>query len=251
MRKSFKTYLIIWILALILFNLIIFVIPSTFNGATIIDIASTVSLNKSGIAITNPKLVELSNNLINNPNKDLLFNKYGGAFWPCYTFIILAFIGQLICAYYALKETNKQKLFYKIPIITISYTGLMFILLFGIIGMFFPNFPIWLAVIICITIFIITMISLLKADLVANIISSKDNEIAESTTFMKEMTVKAKALWDADKDNDDLRKLYEAFRYANPIIGNELLKKEICDKLNKLENENSLELIIELIKIIK
>lgn len=238
MRKSFNTYLIIWALALVLFNLIIFVIPSSINGETIINVVNTVSALKGGINNIDASLLELANYLMNSSDKEIILYKYAGAFWPCYVCIMFTFIGQLICSIYAFKETNNQKFFYKIPLITISYTGLVFTLIFGIIGMFFPDFPIWLGVTICIIIFVITLISLIKANLVSTIVSNKDDEIANSTAFMKEMTAKAKTLWDADKQNEDLRKLYEAFRYANPIINNgnnaEITKlfSAIMDKIN-------------------
>ena len=220
MRKSFKTYLIIWVIALVIFNLVIFAIPSSINGLTIIALVELVSTDKAFILANVPNFAET------------IFNKYGGAFWPCYAIITVSFIGQLVCAYFAFKETNNQKFFYKVPLITISYLGLIVSLMAAILGMFIPDLPIWLAITICIIIFVITLTSLLKANLAATIISSKDDEIAESTAFMKEMAAKAKALWDADKSNEDLRKLYEAFRYANPL--NLKYSEEITIKIKEM-----------------
>lgn len=249
MRKSFNTYLVIWAIALILFNLVIFVIPSSIDGKTILNVVKTASILKGGMDTTDVSLTSLGIYLVDNK---LILDKYAGAFWPSYVCIMFAFIGQLVCAIFAFKETNSQKFFYKIPLITISYTGLVFTLIFGIIGMFFPEFPIWLAVAICVIIFVITLIALLKANLAATIISNKDDEIAESTAFMKEMTAKAKALWDTDKQNDDLRKLYEAFRYANPILKGK--PDGFADKVNyllmRISDTKSLEDIKELLNLL-
>ena len=55
-------------------------------------------------------------------------SKFVGAFWTGYIFITLAFIGQLVCSYFALKAESLQKMFYNIPLITISYTGLIVML---------------------------------------------------------------------------------------------------------------------------
>ena len=70
-------------------------------------------------------------------------DKFGGAFWTGYVFITLAFIGQLACAYIALKDNSSQNLFYHLPLITISYTGLIVTLIFGSLTMIIPNLPNW------------------------------------------------------------------------------------------------------------
>ena len=42
------------------------------------------------------------------------YEKYTSSFWIGYIFIMVAFVGQLICSYVALKETNINKTFYNI-----------------------------------------------------------------------------------------------------------------------------------------
>lgn len=247
MRKSFKTYLIIWAIALVLFNAVIFLIPSSIDGATIIKIVKIASTLKGGVDNVDVALANVANHLIDNK---LVFDKYVGAFWPAYACIMVAFIGQIVCASFAFKETNNQKFFYKISLIKISYTGLIFTLIFGVVGMFFPDFPIWLAVALCVVIFVITLVALLKANLVATIVSDKDDEIAEKTSFVKEMTEKAKALWDLDKQNEELRKLYELFRYANPYTKDE--NGEITKLFSKIvSSKNDKEKVAELVKQLK
>ena len=51
--------------------------------------------------------------------------KYTSSFWIGYAFITISFVGQLICTLNALKEDNLTKLFYKIPLIRISYNFLL------------------------------------------------------------------------------------------------------------------------------
>lgn len=236
MRKSFNTYIAIWATALVLFNLIIFVVPSSIDEKTVIAIVSLISQYETGLIETIPNFA------------NTVFYKYGGAFWPCYVIIMFAFIGQLFCAYNTFKETNNQKFFYKVPLITISYTGLIATLVTSILGMFLPNFPIWLAVTICIVVLVITIVSLLKANLAGNITSVIDNKIEKETAFIKEMTAKAKSLWDTDKSNDDLRKLYEAFRYKN--INSNLEETYIMNTFIKIKQNKKTELINELIRYI-
>lgn len=251
MRKSFKTYLIIWSISLVLFNVVVFIIPSSINGAQIIDVVKVSAAIKGDVTNLDYQLLELADYLLNSADKELILNKYAGAFWPCYICIILSFIGQLFCAYNAFKETNNQKFFYKIPLITISYIGLIITLIAGIFGMFFPDFPIWLAVTICITIFAITLISLLKADLVGNIVSNIDDKVEDKTAFMREMTAKAKALWDADKSNEDLRKLYETFRYVDPTFNKNFEEEKINYLFERIKHNQSEDDIKQLINYLK
>ena len=82
MKKSFKTYAIAWAVMFVFFNVICFV----------------------------------------TPNETEEYIKFGGAFWSGYAFIVIAFIGQLLCAYKAFKAENITKFFYNLPIITISFT---------------------------------------------------------------------------------------------------------------------------------
>ena len=48
--------------------------------------------------------------------------KYTPSFWVGYTFITLSFIGQIVCAYFALKDNDIKKTFYNFSLISTSYT---------------------------------------------------------------------------------------------------------------------------------
>lgn len=252
MRKSFNTYIVIWLIALVIFNLVIFVIPSTIDGAQIINVVKVCAMLRGGFTINDVRLIALANYLTDH---NLILVKYMGAFWPCYVCFMFAFIGQLICSIYTFKETNDQKFFYSIPLTTISYVGLVFTLLICSFGMFIPEFPIWLAVTLCIIVFVITLISLLKANLASSIISQKDDEIKEVTSFAKEMTAKAKALWDADKNNDSIRRLYEEFKYCDyKKVNNihDIINAKYSEIENKINNNEDIkDCVNELISIIK
>ena len=51
--------------------------------------------------------------------------KYTPPFWIGYAFITLAFIVQLIIAYFAFRQDTAKKVFYNIPLVKISYSGLL------------------------------------------------------------------------------------------------------------------------------
>lgn len=71
MKKTFKMYAICWAILFVAFHVIAFVTPGEIAG----------------------------------------ISKFSGSFWSGYAFIVLSFIGQLICAYAALKEKTCRSCF--------------------------------------------------------------------------------------------------------------------------------------------
>lgn len=226
MRKSFKYYLIIWVLCFALFNLFIFVIPSSIDGKTIIKVVTTISALKGDSNILTDTALSLSG------LNQIVFNKYGGSFWVGYIIIIISFIGQIVCSYIAFKEKDNTKFFYNVTIIKSSFVGLIVTTIFGIMCIFVPDVSVWLGVVICSIVFVLCAISTIKAFAVSSIVSDKDEQIKEKTSFMMEMTAKAKVLYEQDKENKDLKRLYAAFRYADStktfsVEEKEKIRKEI------------------------
>lgn len=195
MKKSFKVYAICWAILLALFNVICFATPSEAAG----------------------------------------MSKFGGAFWTGYIFITLAFIGQLICAFYALKPDNLQKLFYNIPLITISYTGLIIMLVVGALAMAIPDLPNWVGIIICLIILAFTVIAVISAKAAGTVVANIDEKVKTNTAFIKEMTVETQNLMNrakAPKLKEYCKKVYEALRYSDPIS-----KEQLTDIENRIREE--------------
>lgn len=195
MNRKFKVYAACWAILLALFNVICFVTPSEAAGMV----------------------------------------KFGGAFWTGYIFITLAFIGQLICAFYALKPDNLQKLFYNIPLITISYTGLIIMLVVGALAMTIPNLPNWIGIIVCLIILAFTAIAVISAKAAGTVVSNIDEKIKTNTAFIKEMTVETQNLMNranAPKLKEYCKKVYEALRYSDPM-----LNEQLTDIENRIKEE--------------
>ena len=189
MKKTFKFYAIIWVICLLLFNVIAFVTPNEIAG----------------------------------------ISKFDGAFWVGYIFITLAFIGQLVCAYVAFKAENLKKLFYNIPIISISYIGLVAMLVVGGLTMAIPHFPNWIGIIVCLLVLVFTTISVIKATAVAEIVSKIDNKIAAETAFIKTITVDAQNLMNranAPMLKKQCKKVYEGLLYSDPMSNTALVDIE-------------------------
>ena len=117
MKKSIGVYSIIWAICLAIFNVIVFVTPNEIGGVS----------------------------------------KFSGSFWVGYIFITIAFIGQLVCAFFAFKPSDKQKVFYNIPLVTISYAGLIVMLIAGTACMAIPNLTNWIGIIVCLLVLVIIL----------------------------------------------------------------------------------------------
>ena len=190
MKKSIGVYSVIWAICLAVFNVITFVTPNEIGGVS----------------------------------------KFTASFWVGYVFITVAFIGQLVCAFFALKAENIKKMFYRIPMISISYTGLILILIAGGIFMAIPTLPEWIGIIVCAIILAFNAIAVIKAIAAAEVVGGIDEKVKTQTFFVKSLTADAQSLM-ASAKSDELRteakKVYEAIRYSDPMANDALSELDI------------------------
>ena len=198
MNKRIRTYAVIWAILFALFNVICFVSPNEIAGVS----------------------------------------KFGGSFWVGYIFITLAFIGQLVCSYFALKAESLQKMFYNIPLITISYTGLIVMLIVGALAMAIPNLPNWIRIIVCLAVLAFTAISVITAKAAGAIVSDIDEEVQTKTSFIKQLTLDAENLVNRAKApmlKKICTRVCEAARYSDPVSN-----KQLSDIENRILEEFSM-----------
>lgn len=221
MNKNFKYHALIWAILLAVFNVICFITPDEAAG----------------------------------------MSKFGGAFWVGYVFITVAFIGQLVCAYIALNTNDKTKLFYNIPIIRVSYTGLILTLVFGAVCMAIPNLPNWVGIIVCLLILVFTAIAVIKAIAASDVVEDIDAKVKAQTLFVKSLTVDAESLLSratTPEAKDACKKMFEAVRYSDPMSNDALagVESQITLKFNEFSNavtgsaENASALADELVVLI-
>ena len=185
MKKKFGLYSIVWLLCLAVFNVIAFVTPN--------------------------KIGELS--------------KFSGSFWIGYIFITVAFLGQLVCAFFAFRAKDLKKFFYRLPLISVSYGGLVAMLIVGSVFMAIPTLPEWVAIIVCVIIIAFNLIAIIKATAAADIVSEIDEKVAIQTLFIKSLTDDAQSLMTSAKTDElraEAKKVYEAIRYSDPISNDSL-----------------------------
>lgn len=195
MKKGFKVYAIAWAILLIVFNVICFVTPSEAGG----------------------------------------MSKFGGAFWAGYAFITAAFIGQLACAAKAFNAENLQKFFYNIPLISISYGGLIVMFIVGGAVMAIPGLPNWAGIIVCMLVLAFTAISVIKAQAAATLVEQTDEKVKVNTSFIRELRVEAESLLAHAKTIETkavCKKVSEAVKYQDPVSSDALadIEAEIAEK---------------------
>lgn len=200
MKKGFQRYAAAWAVLLVLFNLICFVTPAEWYG----------------------------------------FNKFGGSFWAGYVVITLAFIGQLVCAQKAFRAENAKKFFYNLPLITVSYTGLILTLVFGGACMAVPDLPNWLGAIIGAVVLAFTAVAVIKASAAAEIVEGVDEKVKTKTQVIKTLTVDAEALVNRAKSAEAkaaCKKVYEALRYSDPMSNGALseIEGKIAARIDELK----------------
>lgn len=180
MKKIFRNYVTIWLILLVIFNVIVFV----------------------------------------TPNKVVGLSKFGGTFWIGYVFIMLAFIGQLVCTYVAFRENVPQKIFLNLPLITISYSTLITSIFLGTLCMVIPFLPNWLAIIVCVVELGVNAVAVVKAKTAAEVVSELGDRVKMNTIFIKSLTVDAESLVARAMGNEAkaaAKKVYEIVRYSDPM----------------------------------
>lgn len=156
-------------------------------------------------------------------------SKYTPSFWIGYAFITLSFIGQIVCAYFALKDNDIKKTFYNVSLIAASYTGLILSFVFGGLCMIISLLPYWVGILLCAIVLGINVIAIIKASAVVDIVSSIDEKAKESTFFIKSLTVDAESLMSRAKSETtkaECKKVYEAIRYSDPMSNGALVSIE-------------------------
>ena len=187
-------------------------------------------------------------------------SKFDGAFWSGYVLIMLALIGQLVCAYFAFKAKSKEQIFLRLSLVTVSYSALILSFVVGAACMLIPNLPNWVGIILCALILGFTAVSVIKANAAVELVHETDTRVKEKTAFIRMMTVEADNLMaraQTDEAKAMCKKVYEALRYSDPMSCNALsgTEAEISEKFSAFaaavkNGENASELADELLALI-
>ena len=186
MKKNFKFYALIWAILLAVWCAVVFLVRPIIPGYVI---------------------------------------NYDTRFWIAFVFIVLAFIGNLVCAYLAFKAENSKKIFLNLPLITVSWSALITMLIVGSVLMLIPNCPAWIAAVVCIIILAFNAIAVIKAGWAADAVSKVDERVAARTSFIKNLIVDTESILSRAKSDTvkaECKKVYEAVRYSDPMSNDAL-----------------------------
>lgn len=200
MKKNFKSYALIWAIFLVAFNVIVFLVRPIIPGYEI---------------------------------------HYDLRFWIAWLFVMAAFVGNLLCANKAFQAENLEKLFCKVPLISVSYLVLIGMLVLGG-ALMLINCPAWIAAIVCVAIAAFTAVAVVKADWAGETVRATHEKVKSQTQFIKLLTVDAETLLGKAKTPDAkiaTKKVYEALRYSDPMSSEALgeIEAELAEKFRALE----------------
>lgn len=186
MKKNFKFYALIWAILLAVWCAVVFLVRPVIPGYVI---------------------------------------NYDSRFWIALVFIAAAFIGNLACAYFAFKAENVKKMFLNLPLITVSWSALIAMLVVGSGLMLIPNCPAWIAAIVCIVVLAFNAIAVIKAVWAADTVNKVDEKVKAQTSYIKNLTVDAESILSRAKSEPVkavCKKVYEAVRYSDPMSNDAL-----------------------------
>lgn len=157
--------------------------------------------------------------------------KYTPTFWTGYLCITISFLGQLVCAYIALKAEDSGKVFYRISLVVTSYTGLLLSFVFGGLCMLISTFPFWMGIILCAIVLAFNAVSIIKASVSAALVERADEKEKDQVSFVRTLTADTEILLSKVKSEavkKGCERVYETVRYSDPVS---------CEALSAIESE--------------
>lgn len=172
------------------------------------------------------------------PNEIAGVSKFDSSFWVGYIFIMLTFAAQLGVAWYSLKD-DITRIFYRMPLLSISYGSLIIMIVVGILCMVIPGFPVWLGIILCLLVLAFSIVSMMQAQTAASVIGDIDTKIKNKTFFIKSLTVDIDSLVaraSSEVIREEVKKVYDAVRFSDPMSNEALagVESQIILKVNEL-----------------
>ncbi len=162
-------------------------------------------------------------------------------FWTAYIASVIAMLLQLVCAKISFKSEKLDRLFLNIPVISITFMGMIISMIIGAVCMVIPSVPVVAIIVIEYLILAFTGISVLKANAAAEIVNDVGEKVKEKTQFIKLATVDAQNLMNSAKSESvksACKKVYEALRFSDPMSNETLAHEEaeIADKMAELSS---------------
>lgn len=150
-------------------------------------------------------------------------------FWIGYFLIGIALLGNLICSLITLGAKSNAKVFYNIPLFSVSVSGVVVASIVGAIFMHVPGIASWVGVLVAFLTVVIVTIAALIAKSAADVVDSIDEKVKVQTSFIKDLTMDAEFLMKSTKSpeiRECVKNVYEALRYSDPMSSEKLANEE-------------------------
>lgn len=201
MKKSMKIYNVIWLLFVLLFQILCFLTPNEYEE----------------------------------------FNKFGGAFWAGYGFVMGALVLHYIFIFVVQRTKDRDKQYVNRPLIYISVLSLILMVFTSAACMIIPNLPNWLGIIICYVILAVSLIYLMAAKTAGKNAYYANEALNERVSFFRDLASEAEAMVGFSQTKEAkviAQKVYEAIRYSDPVSDPALIQeenqiKEMLEELSK------------------
>ncbi len=221
-RNEFKSYLIIWALVVVIFHVLIFLFCHEMIGNRLTTEQVVYQDGTVGV-------------------KEVLKPEFLLALYS-YIFVLLAFLGQLICTKIFLSQESLQKTLYHYPIFNLSLKGLVITIIFAVVFLVScimgnPINP-YVALICFLLTLIFIVFTCVSSKTAANMVSAKDENISLKTQYMKLLKGEAESIANRAKDaknKDLLKSVYDEIRFSDPLSIPDLMNVE-QDMIQKFEN---------------
>lgn len=164
-------------------------------------------------------------------------------FWFAYAAEMIAIALQYPIFHSAFSETSAKSRFYGLPIARLGYIyiGAQTALSLAIFALgFVPNFPSWLSVLVCLIVFALALLGVIKADIARDQIQQLDTKKQASTDMMTILRDQASALPTFTSDPElkqQLTSLSEDLRFSDPVSSSQTvtIERELSDMLSALK----------------
>lgn len=220
-RTEFKSYLIIWVLAVIVINILAFIMKKNIIDNRLMGDIVTFSDGTHGHKqIFKPEFL------------NLLYS---------YIFVMLAFIGQLICTKIFLSQETLKKTFYNYPIFKISLQGLVLTFIFAMVFCIVPSFSPVISFVLFLITLLFTVSKCILAKTAANMVNAKDENIAMKTQYIKILKGETDSLFSRTKDMKEknlVKAVVDAVKYSDPVSIPELIdiEKDLVAKFEDIKS---------------
>ena len=189
MKKQMRDYIISWAALVGLFHIVCFVTPDEIGGVS----------------------------------------KFAGAFWSGYGFTVAAFVIHLVYAVFAFSEENGEKRILHMPLTVISFAELALMVAAGLVCLLIPAIPNWVGIILCYTVFVLSVVFLLAARNAGENAWTANQDLNARTGCFRELTDMAQEMTAGAKDSGKkgiAQRVYDAIRYSDPVSAVETEEEE-------------------------